>query len=73
MGVAATPRRIAAGQIPVLLISVTEYIFNVVYSRMVKKSIMGVHPLGCLPLWGREGVTIAFYKECKRDDRIGKI
>jgi hypothetical protein len=23
-----------------------------------KTGVKGIHPLGCLPLWGREGVTL---------------
>jgi hypothetical protein len=29
-----------------------------------RKGVKGIFPLGCLPLWGREGVTLlAFQKE----------
>jgi hypothetical protein len=24
------------------------------------EGVKGMHPLGCLPLWGREGVTLIF-------------
>jgi hypothetical protein len=26
------------------------------------KGVKGMHPLGCLPLWGREGVTLIIYE-----------
>ncbi len=43
-------------------------------ARMLLKSLIyigvkGAHPLGCLPLWGREGVTLANQKNFWR--RIG--
>jgi hypothetical protein len=28
-----------------------------------KKGVKGMFPLGCLPLWGREGVTLIISKE----------
>jgi hypothetical protein len=26
-----------------------------------KNGVKGIYPLGCLPLWGREGVTFVFF------------
>jgi hypothetical protein len=32
----------------------------------MQKGVKGIFPLGCLPLWGREGVTlIIFFKRMK--------
>jgi hypothetical protein len=28
-----------------------------------EKGVKGVHPLGCFPLWGREGVTLTISRE----------
>jgi hypothetical protein len=36
------------------------------------KGIKGVLPLGCLPLWGREGVTLITAEECNLNMRIKK-
>ena len=30
------------------------------------KGVKGAHPLGCLPLWGREGVTLVFFGEARK-------
>jgi hypothetical protein len=38
---------------------------------MNKKKIMGVKgmlPVGCFPLWGREGVTLKITRECEQND-----
>ena len=29
--------------------------------RRNKEGVKGMHPLGCLPLWGREGVTLSLF------------
>ena len=29
--------------------------------KMYKKGVRGMFPLGCLPLWGREGVTLIVF------------
>jgi hypothetical protein len=29
------------------------------------EGIKGMHPLGCLPLWGRVGVTLTGSRECE--------
>jgi hypothetical protein len=34
-----------------------------------KRGVKGVHPLGCLPLWGREGVTLQIADKWKRIKR----
>jgi len=34
--------------------------------RKFEKGVKGVLPLRCLPLWGREGVTIIFSREYDR-------
>jgi hypothetical protein len=35
-----------------------------------KRGVKGVHPMGCLPLWGSKGVTLQTAE--KRDLIIGK-
>jgi hypothetical protein len=39
---------------------------HAVDENIPKKGVKGVHPLGCLPLWGREGVTLAVVVEIHR-------
>jgi hypothetical protein len=37
------------------------------------RGVKGILPLGCLPLWGREGVTLIPSSKCKKNmgsDRI---
>jgi hypothetical protein len=31
----------------------------------LQKGVKGIHPLGCLPLWGKEGVTFVFFTSTK--------
>jgi hypothetical protein len=33
---------------------------DIVEKTLNKKGVKGTLPLGCLPLWGREGVTLLF-------------
>jgi hypothetical protein len=34
------------------------------------KGVKGIHPLGCLPLWGREGVTFVFFLSNEKMNKI---
>jgi len=35
-----------------------------------RKGVKGIFPLGCLPLWGREGVTLIAFLKRMINDRI---
>ena len=49
----APPRRFYNGK----------HTFGKVLENLVKMGVKGVLPLGCLPLWGREGVTLLYPEE----------
>jgi hypothetical protein len=36
----------------------------------LQKGVKGIHPLGCLPLWGREGVTFVFFLVNEKMNKI---
>jgi hypothetical protein len=55
-GVARPPHRGLAGQ-------------ECCLKSLIYVGVKGAHPLGCLPLWGREGVTLVNRKNLWR--RIG--
>jgi hypothetical protein len=33
-------------------------------NTLIFTGVKGAHPLGCLPVWGREGVTLVNQKIC---------
>ena len=35
--------------------------------------VKGVLPLGCLPLWGREGVTLIDYPKIRKNCRENRV
>jgi len=38
-------------------------------NQIAKKGVKGIHPTCCLPLWGREGVTVVFFFSQQKDEQ----